>query len=309
MLRTVLLRAAGNERIKDAALAVPLTRAVVERFIAGETAEDALAAARRLTDDGLLVTVDHLGEHTRERAAAERVTVAYLELLQAVRTAGLGPQVEVSVKLSALGQLLPGDGESVAVEQARLICAAARNAGTTVTVDMEDHTTTASTLAVVEELRQDFPQTGAVLQANLRRTEADCERLAHSGSRVRLCKGAYASPEEVAYRPGAEVDLSYVRCLRVLMEGLGYPMVATHDPRLVAIAQDLANRNHREPGSWELQMLHGIRPEEQRRLVAAGHQVRVYLPYGTDWYGYMVRRMAEKPANLALFLRGLTSRR
>ncbi|SDD06579.1 proline dehydrogenase family protein [Auraticoccus monumenti] len=307
MLRRLLLKAAGNERIKDAALAVPLTRGVVARFVAGETTEDALDTCRLLSAEGLLVTVDHLGEDTTDRGHAEQVTAAYLELLAAIRAEGLGPSVEVSVKLSAIGQLLPGDGETVALEKARSISAAARNAGTTVTVDMEDHTTTDSTLSIVEELRKDFPSTGAVLQSYLRRTEADCERLAGSGSRIRLCKGAYAEPDEVAFS-GADIDLAYVRCLKVLMQGQGYPMVATHDPRLVAIALDLASRNHRAPDSWELQMLHGIRPDEQRRLVAAGHQVRVYLPYGTDWYGYLVRRMAEKPSNLALFLKGLTSR-
>ncbi len=309
MMRAVLLRAAGNERIRDAALAVPMTRAVVQRFVAGETAEDALAVCQDVVADGLLASVDHLGEDTTDLRRAEDVTRAYLDLLDGISAAGLGRSVEVSVKLSALGQALPGDGEAVALAHARTICAAARNVGTTVTCDMEDHTTTDSTLAIVAELRKDFPQTGAVLQANLRRTEADCERLAGEGSRVRLCKGAYAPPEEVAFRPGAEVDLSFVRCLRVLMAGQGHPMVATHDPRLVAIAQDLAQRHHRDPASWELQMLHGIRPDEQRRLAAAGLQVRVYVPYGTDWYGYLVRRMAEKPANLALFLRGLTSRR
>lgn len=307
MLRTLLLKAAGNERIKDAALAVPLTRGVVARFVAGETTADALDSCRRLGAEGLLVTVDHLGEDTTDRGQADRVTDAYLELLAALQAEGLGRSVEVSVKLSAIGQQLPGDGEAYALEKARVISAAARNAGTSVTVDMEDHTTTDSTLSVVEELRKDFPSTGAVLQSYLHRTEADCERLATPGSRIRLCKGAYAEPAEVAWS-GAEVDLSYVRCLKILMQGRGYPMVATHDPRLVAIALDLAARNHRAPDSWELQMLHGIRPEEQRRLVAEGHQMRVYLPYGTDWYGYLVRRMAEKPSNLALFLKGLTSR-
>lgn len=307
LVRTLLLKAAGSEQIKNAALAVPLTRAVVERFVAGETTQDAVDTARALTASGLLVTVDHLGEDTTEPAQAEQVVRAYDDLLGAVQREELGSRVEVSIKLSAIGQFLP-DGDRIALENARRVCTAARNAGTTVTVDMEDHTTTDSTLGIVHELRKDFPQTGAVLQSALRRTEADCRELAGAGSRIRLCKGAYAQPEEVAYT-GADIDLSYVRCLRTLMAGEGYPMVATHDPRLIAIAQDLAARNHRSPDSWELQMLHGIRPEEQKRLVGLGHQMRVYLPYGTDWYGYLVRRMAEKPANLALFLKGLTSRR
>jgi proline dehydrogenase len=183
---------------------------------------------------------------------------------------------------------------------------AAPNAGTTVTLDMEDHTTTDATLGILRELRMDFPDTGAVLQSYLRRTEADCRDLAYAGSRVRLCKGTYKEPESVAYQSTGEVDRSYVRCLQVLMQGAGYPMVATHDPRLVAIAGRLAE--HRDPGTYEYQMLYGIRPAEQRRLAAAGETVRVYVPYGDEWYGYLMRRLAERPANLTFFLRSLATR-
>jgi proline dehydrogenase len=174
---------------------------------------------------------------------------------------------------------------------------------------MEDHTTTDQTLATLRELRKDFPETGAVLQAYLRRTEADCRLLAHEGSRVRLCKGAYNEPESVAFPSRHEVDRSYVRCLKVLMAGQGYPMVATHDPRMIRIATALATRHDRAPGSYEFQMLFGIRPDEQRRLAAAGETVRVYLPYGQEWYGYLMRRLAERPSNLTFFLRSLISKK
>ena len=180
--------------------------------------------------------------------------------------------------------------------------------GTTITLDMEDHTTTDRTLATLHTLRADFPTVGAVLQAYLHRTEADCRDLATAGSRVRLCKGAYAEPASVAYQERADIDLSYVRCLKVLMAGQGYPMVASHDPRMVAIALDLAARNHRAIDSYELQMLFGIRPDEQVRLAAEGHRMRVYVPFGEQWYGYLVRRLAEKPANLGFFLKALTSK-
>ena len=173
---------------------------------------------------------------------------------------------------------------------------------------MEDHTTTDSTLAVLSELRQDFPATGAVIQSYLRRSVGDCRDLAGTGSRVRLCKGAYDEPESVAFRDREEVDKSYVRCLRVLMAGRGFPMVATHDPRLIAVTGALAVRHGRRPASYEYQMLHGVRPDEQLRLAGRGETVRVYLPYGQEWYGYLVRRMAERPANLGLFLRSLASR-
>ncbi len=232
---------------------------------------------------------------------------AYLDVLGALGDAGLTSSVEVSVKLSAVGQALPTRGDKVALENARTICRAARAHGTTVTLDMEDHTTTDATLRTLRELRKDYPETGAVVQAYLRRTETDCRDLAVEGSRVRLCKGAYEEPERVAFQSRQEVDLSYVRCLKVLMNGAGYPMVASHDPRMVAIAGDLARAAGREPGSYEYQMLYGIRPVEQQRLADAGETVRVYVPYGQEWYGYLMRRLAERPSNVAFFLRSLAT--
>jgi proline dehydrogenase len=174
---------------------------------------------------------------------------------------------------------------------------------------MEDHTTTDSTLAILRDLRKDFPETGAVLQAYLHRTEADCRALAYEGSRVRLCKGAYDEPAEVAFQSRLEVVTSYVRCLKALMAGQGYPMVASHDPRMIKIAGALATRFDRPPGSYEYQMLYGIRTDEQKRLAAAGHTVRVYVPYGQEWYGYLMRRLAERPSNLTFFLRSLVSQK
>ena len=218
-----------------------------------------------------------------------------------------GAKAEVSVKLTALGLHLP-DGPAVALEHAREIAQAALAVRTTVTVDMEDHTTTDSTLAIVAELRKDFPSVGAVLQAYLRRTEGDCRDLAHAGSRIRLCKGAYQEPESVAYQDGAEVDKAYVRCLKILMAGEGYPMVASHDPRIVEIAAALAGRAGREPKTFEYQMLFGIRPDEQQRIADRGDQMRVYIPFGEEWYGYLMRRMAERPANVGFFLRGVATK-
>jgi proline dehydrogenase len=149
---------------------------------------------------------------------------------------------------------------------------------------------------------------GAVLQAQLRRTESDCRDLSGPGSRVRLCKGAYDEPSTVAHRDSGEVDRAYVRCLKILMAGEGLPMVATHDPRLVDIARYLAGEHGRGPGRFELQMLHGVRPRAQQELAAEGLAMRVYLPYGAQWYGYFMRRLAERPANLAFFLRSMLTR-
>lgn len=307
MLRQPLLLLARSDRVKDLVTSLPVSSGVVSRYVPGESVESAVAAVEELAGSGLCVTLDYLGEDTLDPGQAEATAAAYVDLLTALAARGLSGRAEVSVKLTAVGLVLPERGERLALENARAICRAARNAGTTVTLDMEDHTTTDANLRVLRELRKDFPETGAVLQAYLKRTEADCADLAVEGSRVRLCKGAYSEPATVAYQSRLDVDRSYVRCLRVLMEGSGYPMVATHDPRLVGIAEALARRNGREPGSYEFQMLYGVRPEEQRRLAEAGETVRVYVPYGQQWYGYLMRRLAERPANLRLFLRSLVS--
>jgi proline dehydrogenase len=303
VLGRLLLTASHSDRLRDLVATAPVTRPVVDRFVAGEQLPDALAAIRDLTAAGLDVTVDHLGEDITDAAQADRNRDAYLAILDAVAPLGLGGRVEVSVKLSAFGQSLGAEGHALALANVRPVAEAAARAGTTVTLDMEDHTTADSTLAILDELRRDHPDTGAVLQAYLFRTEDDCRRLAGPGSRVRLVKGAYREPAAVAHQDRRAVDRAYVRCLKILMAGQGHPMVATHDPRLVAITRDLARRYGRAPGSYEFQMLYGIRTAEQRRLVGEGEKVRVYVPFGTDWYGYFTRRLAERPANVAFFLR------
>jgi proline dehydrogenase len=308
VLRQPLLLLARSTKVKDLVSTMPVSSGIVNRFVPGETTDAAVTATHGLIESGLHVTLDFLGEDTLDREQADQTVAAYLDLLSSLSERGLARNAEVSVKLSAIGQALPDEGEKVALENARTICHAARNAGTTVTLDMEDHTTTDSTLGILRELRKDFPETGAVLQAYLRRTEADCRDLAYEGSRVRLCKGAYKEPESVAFQDRADVDKSYVRCLKVLMAGQGYPMVASHDPRMIDIAGALATRYNRTQGSYEYQMLFGIRPDEQQRLAESGEKVRVYLPYGGEWYGYLMRRMAERPSNLRFFLRSLVSK-
>ena len=306
MLRSSLLLASRSAGARKLVESTPLTRPVVERFVAGADVSSAIHATAEVLGDGRLVTLDHLGEDTFEESQANATVEAYLTLLWRLESHGLTNGAEVSVKLSAVGQSLAIDGEKIALENARRICAAAAVVGTTVTLDMEDHTTTDSTLGILRELRVDFPWVGAVLQAYLKRTEQDCRDLAHSGSRVRLCKGAYQEPASVAYQDKHDVDRSYVRCLKVLMEGQGYPMVASHDPRLIAIAADLASARSKD--SYEFQMLYGIRPEEQRRIAAEGNRMRVYVPYGDEWYGYFMRRLAERPANVAFFVRSLLTK-
>lgn len=308
-LRPVLLAAGRSPRLERVVSTSRLTRSVVDRFVPGSTETEVLTAVRDLLDSGRYVSVDHLGEDTTDAAAATATVDAYLSLLQAfaglpvTSSAPIRP-LEISLKLSALGRSLPGDGHAVALANAQKICATADAAGVWVTVDAEDHTTTDGALAIVRELRRDFPSLGVVVQAYLRRTEQDCRDLAGSGSRVRLCKGAYREPASVAYQSTDDVDASYERCLRILADGEGYPMVATHDPRMI----DAAARTGRSADRMEYQMLYGIRDAEQRRLVDAGNHVRVYVPFGKQWYGYFMRRLAERPANLTFFLRSLLTR-
>jgi proline dehydrogenase len=284
------------------------SRRLVGRFVAGDDLATAMDPIRTLVERGLLVTVDHLGEDVTDAADAVATRETYVALLDRLDDLGLAHAVEVSVKLSAVGQALPGDGGRIALDHAAAICAAAARAGTTVTLDMEDHTTVDSTLEILGTLRREHPWVGAVLQSALRRTEADAADLARAGSRVRLVKGAYAEPASVAHTAKAEVDEAYLRCLRILISGPGYPMVATHDLRMIEAARAMAVVHGRSADDHEYQMLYGIRTAEQDRIAASGDRMRVYLPYGADWYGYFTRRLAERPANLAFFLRSLLSR-
>jgi proline dehydrogenase len=302
MLRSVILAAARSSKIERLVGTAPVTRSLVRRYVAGETTAHAVATARTLAADGLLATLDYLGEDTVVVEQADATRDEYLALLAALKSEGLAESAEVSVKLSALGQRIDPE---LAYDRAREIATAAADAGTTLTVDMEDHTVTDSTLEIVQRLREQYPATGAVLQAYLRRTEDDCKSQAVPDSRTRLCKGAYKEPESVAYQRSLDVDRSYVRCINALMAGEGYPMLATHDPRLIEIGIDRARWYDRDKDSFEFQMLYGIRPTEQQRLAAEGYRMRVYVPYGDQWYGYLMRRMAERPANLAVFARSL----
>jgi proline dehydrogenase len=307
LTQKALLAASRRPGLRRLVTGNPASRRVVDRFVAGETLADALGVVRTLTAEGIEVTLDHLGEDITQRSEAEHSRDAYLALLADLEPLGLGRTAEVSVKLSAFGQALP-DGHDLALEMVRPVVEAATAMGTTVTLDMEDHRTVDSTLAVLAELRKEHPGTGAVLQAMLFRTEDDAKALAVTGSRVRLVKGAYNEPATVAHQKKKDVDTAYLRCLEILMAGPGYPMIGSHDPLLIERAHELAAQNSRAADSWEIQMLYGIRPAEQHRLAAAGTRVRAYVPYGVDWYAYFMRRLAERPANVRFFLRSLVTR-
>ncbi|MBY0291617.1 MAG: proline dehydrogenase family protein [Mycobacteriaceae bacterium] len=311
--RPAIMAASRSDGLRRTAERLPVTRQVVHRFVPGETVTDALDSVAQLRNSERLVSIDYLGEDVTDVDAANATVDAYLALLDTLDrrdepVAAVRP-LEVSLKLSALGQALPRDGEKIALENAHTICERAQRAGAWVTVDAEDHSTTDSTLSIVRDLRTEFGWLGTVLQAYLRRTETDCREFAASGARIRLCKGAYDEPASVAYRDSDDVTASYLACLRVLMAGDGYPMVASHDPAIIEAVPALTREFDRGVDDVEYQMLYGIRDAEQRRLAAEGNHVRVYVPFGTQWYGYFVRRLAERPANLTFFLRALAERR
>lgn len=309
-LRPAMLAAGRADGLRRVVERSELTRRVVRRFVPGDGIGDVLDVVAALRDSGRYISVDYLGENVTDADDAAATVAAYLDLLEALgrrddaAVEGVRP-LEVSVKLSALGQALERDGMKIALDNARTICERAAATGVWVTVDAEDHRSTDSTLSISGDLRVDFPWLGTVVQAYLRRTAADCDELAAVGARVRLCKGAYDEPASVAYRDAHEVTDSYLRCLRVLMAGDGYPMVASHDPVVIDAFADLAREYGCSKTEFEYQMLYGIRDDEQRRLADAGNPVRVYVPFGSQWYGYFIRRLAERPANVTFFLRAL----
>ncbi|GGU15523.1 proline dehydrogenase family protein [Streptomyces violascens] len=307
MLGPVILAASRSDKMRKLVSAAPVTKPVVNRFIPGETVDQVVPIVEEAVGKGLELTLDVVGEDITTPEQAAHARDAYLELIERLGDLGHGTKAEMSVKLSMFGQALEG-GHELALANVRPVVEAAAAIGTTVTLDAEDHTTLDSMFAIHEELRKDFPQTGCVIQAYLFRTEADARRLAANGSRVRIVKGAYKEPAEVAYQDKSEIDKAYVRILKILMEGEGYPMIGSHDPRLIAIGQELARRAGRKLDEYEFQMLYGIRSEEHLRLAAEGHRMRVYTAYGTDWYGYFMRRLAEKPANLLFFVRSMITK-
>lgn len=312
-LRPALLAASRSERMERTISRSRITRRLVTKFVPGASEDAAVEAVRLLVSAGRFISVDYLGEDISDPSEADQTVSAYLSLLEAYAGLGVEPvagnqPLEVSIKLSALGQSL-ANGEQLALTNARIICEAAEEAGAWVNVDAEDHTTTDSTLRIVRELREEYPSVATVLQAYLHRTEDDCREFSGPGSRIRLCKGAYSEPAEVAYQRKEEVTDSYLRCLKILMDGQGYPMVASHDPLIISKAQAYAISAGRDASKFEIQMLYGIREAEQSRLIADGLHVRTYLPFGDDWYGYFMRRLAERPANLVFFFRALVGRK
>ncbi|MQA30591.1 MAG: proline dehydrogenase [Luteitalea sp.] len=273
------------------------------RFIAGETVEEAIVAARSVERAGLTQTLDYLGESVSSRAAADAATRDYLRIIDAVIGAGIGRNL--SLKLTQLG--LDVD-RSAAVGNLRRILDRAE--GFFIRIDMEDSPYTEITLEIFETLwQQGYRSIGVVLQADLYRTEQDVDRVNSRGARIRLVKGAYREPTAVAYPRKADVDVAYARLLkRLLAEGY-YPAIATHDPTMIDLAKRFAADQAIGSDRFEFQMLYGIRRDLQSALVAQGYRVRVYIPFGRQWFPYFMRRLGERPANLAFVLRGIVQDR
>ncbi len=295
--RVFFLWASRRRALAAIATAFPLTRRMVRRFVAGSTLDEALAALEPIRDQGMTWTVDVLGESVDSRDAAIASADRYIETLDALAVRGL--DANVSLKLTQMGLDIDRD---FCRENVGRVVARAREVGAFVRIDMEDHSKTDVTLDFVQNLHGVHHDVGAVIQSYLRRSAGDVERLNAEQIRVRLCKGAYDEPAEVAFRTREEVDESYRQLMeRLLLEGR-YPALATHDDRLIDHALQLAAQNGIAAERYEFQMLYGIRRDLQERLVAAGQTVRVYLPYGTEWFPYYMRRLAERPQNVLFIL-------
>jgi proline dehydrogenase len=296
----LLLRLARNDAVRHLVTTMSLTRPVVERFVAGETLAEGMAAAARLNTEGMGAILDYLGENVATHAQADQAAAAYLTSLAAIGASGL--DTHVSVKLTQLGLDLSFED---AVARLLEICAAATAARTRVAIDMESHEYTDRTIEAYRMVRHEFDHPVLALQATLRRTEGDVEALALLHPAIRLVKGAYAEPKDIAYGPWKTRD-AFRRLLKPLLESNPYTGVATHDELMVKEAIRFAHRKEVPVDRFDFQMLFGVRRDLQAALVAQGYRVRVYVPFGGEWYSYLMRRMAERPANLRLFLESLT---
>jgi len=303
VLRATLLKAAGSATLRRQMTSNPVARRVARRFVAGDTLDDAEQVIRALNADGIAVALDYLGENTESERQARAATAGYLAALDRIQEQGL--DANISVKLTALGLDI---AEQLAAEEAAKVAARGKEIGAMVGVDMEAHPYVERTVDLVGRLQDSYDDVGVCLQAYLYRSGEDLARLNRAGVPVRLVKGAYQEPPEVAWPEKAQVDEAYARLLEALLAANPYPMVATHDPRLVRLTKTLAAKLGRDRSSFEFQMLYGVRRDLQQQVVAEGYRLRVYVPYGDQWYPYFMRRLAERPANLYFFLSNLVKR-
>jgi len=278
----------------------PLAERLTSRFIAGNTLDQELAVCRNLSAEGILATLDHLGESVTSLAEAERSRDSYIAALDQI--AALGLKATVSVKLTQLGLDFSEPQCRANVER---MVERAKAIGSTVEIDMESSGYVDRTIALVSDLHARYGSVRAVIQAYLYRSESDIESLSKQSIPVRLCKGAYKEPSDVAFPAKQDVDKNYVRLMMRLLDAGTYPAIASHDEKIIRQALDYIRERNIAPDRFEFQMLYGINRELQRRLVAGGHRLRLYVPYGDAWYPYFMRRLAERPANVLFLARNL----
>jgi proline dehydrogenase len=300
MLRSLLLYLSERETPQRLLTRLPGARKLTERFIAGESVEEMLAAVGRLNRDGFEVTLDHLGESVSDRADAEEACRTYLAILDRLAREGL--RSNISIKLTALGLAFD---ETLARRYLAAIAARARELHTFVRIDMEGSAYTERTLAAFRAVDAPRDVLGVVIQAYLYRSEEDVDDLIALGARVRLVKGAYKEPADIAFQKKSDVDANFVKLMQKLLASGGYHAIATHDPKMVGATQDFARRQNIGPDQFEFQMLYGVRRRLQRGLLREGYRVRIYVPYGSQWYPYFMRRLAERPANVYFLIRNL----
>jgi proline dehydrogenase len=294
---------AGSQKLKHLASRYGMRneRSFAHRFIAGETIDDAIAVARRIQAAGLLVTLDYLGESVATIAEADAATRAYLRLLEQIAASGI--ERNISLKLTQLGLTID---RATSVDNLRRILEAGAAQSFFVRIDMENSPFTAVTLEVFETMwQQGYRNVGIVLQSALMRSEADAARMNALGARVRLVKGAYKEPKNVAYQAKADVDAAFVRIMRLLLSGGEYPAIATHDPAMIDETRAFAREQGIANDRYEFQMLYGVRRDLQSSLIRDGHRVRVYVPFGREWFPYFMRRLGERPANVGFVIRAV----
>jgi proline dehydrogenase len=300
VLRSLLLVLSRQQWLRHWMETSPLADRVTSRFVAGSTLERELVVCQKLNADGYLTTLDHLGESVTSLAETERSRDAYLTALDQI--AGLNLQATVSVKLTQLGLDFSEPSGRAAVE---CLVSRAKSIGRMVEVDMESSQYVDRTLALVSELHAKYGSVRAVIQAYLYRSEGDIENLCRQSIPVRLCKGAYRESPDVAFRRKQDVDANYIRLMLALLDRGAYPAIASHDENIVQQAIGYVRERNIAADRFEFQMLYGVGRELQRRLVAAGFRVRLYVPYGNAWYPYFMRRLAERPANVVFLARNL----
>ncbi len=294
MLRQGLLFLSESSLARNMVTHAPFARSAARRFVAGETIDEAVAAARELNAAGMTVTMDYLGESVSDRAEATQAADTYLQIIDAI----VGEEIDgnVSLKLTQMGQDI--DEEFLRGNVGRVLERAEAH-DMFVRFDMESSDYTQKTLDFFESVWESGTKNcGIVLQSMLRRTEDDTRWANERGVRVRLCKGAYMEPEDVAFPDKKDVDASFVRCTKLLLDDGHYPGIATHDEAMIEAAIDHARSNDIDPGRFEFQMLYGVRRDIQERLVKDGWNLRIYIPFGNAWYPYLMRRLAERPANV-----------